>query len=146
MELKIRIGLFQECVDLSFKIPEFDQPYNIEEYKKRCDGKHLALIAKIDNEPVGFKIGFDRLKDGSFYSWMGGVLPEFRQMGVAYSLANSQEKWATENEFNSIILKTRKKHDEMIAFSLNRGFTITEEIQMDPDEETRIWMEKLLSR
>jgi hypothetical protein len=34
----------------------------------------------------------------------------------------------------------------MIAFSLNRGFTITEEIQMDPDEETRIWMEKLLSR
>jgi GNAT superfamily N-acetyltransferase len=77
---------------------------------------------------------------------MGGVLPEFRQMGVAYSLANSQEKWAAENGFNSIILKTRKKHDEMIAFSLNRGFTITEEIQMDPDEETRIWMERLLSR
>ena len=114
-------------MDLSFKIPEFNSPFKIKEYKKRCAGKHLALIAEIDNQPVGFKIGYDRFKNGSFYSWMGGVLPKFRRMGVAYSLANFQEKWAAENGFNSIILKTRKKHDEMIAFSLNRGFIIIEE-------------------
>ena len=133
-------------MDLSFKIPEFNFPYEIKEYKKRCAGKHLALIAEIDNQPVGFKIGYDRFKNGSFYSWMGGVLPKFRRMGVAYSLANFQEKWAAENGFNSIILKTRKKHDEMIAFSLNRGFIIIEETQITPVEETRIWMEKSLNR
>jgi len=138
-------GSLQECVDLSFKIPEFNSPYKIEEYKKRCAGKYLALIAEIDNQLVGFKIGYDRFKNGSFYSWMGGVLPRFRRMGVAYSLANSQEKWAAENEFRSISLKTRKKHDEMIAFSLNRGFIITEETQIIPDEETRIWMQKSLN-
>jgi hypothetical protein len=76
---------------------------------------------------------------------MGGVLLKFRRMGVAYSLANFQEKWAAENEFSSILLKTRKKHDEMIAFSLNRGFIITEETQITPVEETRIWMEKSLN-
>jgi ribosomal protein S18 acetylase RimI-like enzyme len=133
-------------VDLSSKIPEFNSPYKIEEYKKRCAGKYLALIAEIDNQSVGFKIGYDRLNDGSFYSWMGGVLPKFRRMGVAYSLANFQEKWAVENGFSSILLKTRQKHDEMIAFSFNRGFIITEETQITPAEETRIWMGKSLNR
>ena len=137
---------FQECVYLSSKIPEFNSPYKIEEYKKRCTGKYLALIAEIDNQSVGFKIGYDRLNDGSFYSWMGGVLPKFRRMGVAYSLANFQEKWATNNKFSSILLKTRQKHDGMIAFSLNRGFIITEETQIVLDEGTRIWMEKSLNR
>ena len=137
---------FQECVYLSSKIPEFNSPYKIEEYKKRCTGKYLALIAEIDNQSVGFKIGYDRLNDGSFYSWMGGVLPKFRRMGVAYSLANFQEKWAAKNGFSSIVLKTRQKHDGMIAFSLNRGFIITEETQIVLDEGTRIWMEKSLNR
>jgi len=143
--IHIRVGAFQECVDLSSKIPEFNSPYKIEEYKKRCARESLVLIAEIDNQLVGFKIGYDRFKNGSFYSWMGGVLPKFRRKGVAYSLANFQEKWAAENEFSSILLKTRKKHDEMIAFSLNRAFIITEETQIIPAEETRIWMEKSLN-
>ena len=63
-------------MDLSFKIPEFNSPYKIEEYKKRCAGKHLALIAEIDNQPVGFKVGYDRFNNGSFYSWMSGVMPK----------------------------------------------------------------------
>jgi len=143
--IHIREGAFQECVDLSSKIPEFNSPYKIEEYKKRCAGKYLVLIAEIDNQSVGFKIGYDRFNNGSFYSWMGGVLPKFRRMGVAYSLANFQEKWATKNEFSSILLKTRQNHDGMIAFSLNRGFIITEETQITPAEETRIWMQKSLN-
>ena len=142
--IHIREGTFHECVDLSSKIPEFNSPYKIDEYKKRCAGKYLALIAEID-KPVGFKIGYDRFKNGSFYSWMGGVLPKFRRMGVAYSLANFQEKWAAENKFSLILLKTQKKHDGMIAFSLNRGFIITEETQITPDEEPRIWMQKSLN-
>ncbi len=144
--IHIREGAFQQCVDLSSKIPEFKSPYKIEEYKKRCAGKYLVLISEIDNQSVGFKIGYDRFNNGSFYSWMGGVLPKFRRMGVAYSLANFQEKWATKNEFSSILLKTRQKHDGMIAFSLNRGFIITEETQITPAEETRIWMQKSLNR
>jgi GNAT superfamily N-acetyltransferase len=144
--IHIREGVFQECVDLSSKIPEFNSPYKIEEYKKRCAGEYLVLIAEIDNQPVGFKIAYDRFNDGNFYSWMGGVLPKFRRMGVAYSLANFQEKWAVENGFSSILLKTRQKHDEMIAFSFNRGFIITEETQITPAEETRIWMGKSLNR
>ena len=32
--IHVREGTFQECVDLSSKIPEFNSPYKIEEYKK----------------------------------------------------------------------------------------------------------------
>ena len=71
---------------------------------------------------------------------------ERKQLYDAYSLANFQEKWAAENKFSSILFKTRKKHDGMIAFSLNRGFIITEETQIVLDEGTRIWMEKSLNR
>ena len=69
-------------------------PYGIEEFERRCSGIHLSLIAEIENQSVGFKIGYDRFKDGSFYSWMGGVLPEFRKKGVASALADFQENWA----------------------------------------------------
>ena len=82
--------------------------------------------------------------DSSFYSWMGGVLPKFRKQGVAEKLADYQEKWASENGYNSIKLKTRKKHEAMIVFSSKRGFVITKEIPKIPEAETRICMEKKL--
>ena len=143
--IHIRKGTFQECIDLSYKISEFNTPYKIEEYKTRCNGKHLPLIAEIKNQPIGYKIGYDRFKNGNFYSWMGGVLLKFRRMGIASSLANFQEKWATKNGFTSILLKTRKKHNGMIAFSLNRSFVIVKITPTIPAKESRIWMQKTLT-
>ena len=91
-----------------------------------------------------FKVGYDRFNDGSFYSWMGGVLPRFRKMGVAQLLLAEQEAWAVQNGFSAIKLKTRKKHGAMLEFSLKRGFVIMEKIPKIPENETRIWMEKEL--
>lgn len=142
--IHIRENQLKNAFALSKNIPEFEQPYQFEEYKKRLKVKHLILTAEIQEKPVGFKIGYERNDDSSFYSWMGGVLPEFRKQGVAEQLADYQEKWAKENGYYFIRLKTRKKHKAMIAFSLKRGFRFTGEILKIPDEETRIWMEKIL--
>jgi GNAT superfamily N-acetyltransferase len=142
----IREGTFEECVNLSKKIMDFESPYEINEYKKRCETvTHLPLIADMDNKQIGFKIGYDRYKDGSFYSWMGGVLPEFRQKKVASKLADFQENWALKNGYISIQLKTRKKHKAMIDFSLKRNFLIIDKKPMDDPLETRIIMEKQLN-
>ena len=60
--MQIRKDSFEECIKLSQITPEFDSPYEINEYEKRCDGiNHLSLIANIGDIPVGFKIGYDRL-------------------------------------------------------------------------------------
>ena len=113
------------------------------EYVKRCAGvNHLSLIANIGNILVGFKVGYDRYKDGIFYSWMGGVIPEFRRNGVAHHLAIFQESWAENIGYSHIRMKTRKKYESMIKFSLKRGFVIKDEIPMENPLETRIIMEK----
>ena len=142
----IRKGTFDECFNLSKIIPEFDSPYEINEYKNRCETvNHLILIVDMDNNPIGFKTGYDRYNDGGFYSWMGGVLPRFRHKSVASKLAAYQENWAFKKGYDFIQLKTRKKHEAMINFSLNRGFTIINEIPMDDPLGTRIIMKKHLN-
>ncbi len=140
----IKTEELQTAVDLSIQIPEFDDPYPIEVYSDRLKTDRLILTAYVNNEIAGFKVGYDRFQDDSFYSWMGGVLPEYRKQGVAEKLADHQEKWAKELGYKAIKLKTRKKNKAMIAFSLKRGFDITEEIPKIPEGETRIWMEKIL--
>ena len=114
------------------------------EYERRLNESALILTAELNGSPIGFKVGYDRFKDGSFYSWMGGVLPDYRQSGVASALADVQEEWAKENGYKTIKLKTRNKHEAMIAFAIDRGFDITES---EPNKDSRwmgIWMEKIL--
>ena len=142
--IKIKIGRLEDAVDLAHQIPEFDNPYNIDEYKKRLLSDHLVITAHFENKIVGFKIGYDRFNDGSFYSWMGGVLPENRNQSIAEILADYQENWAKINGYASIRLKTRKKHEAMLSFSKKRGFVITKEIEKNPKKESRTWMEKQL--
>ena len=142
--IQIQIGNFQECIYLSIQIPEFESPYKLTEYQKRCAENHLLLIAFMDKKLVGFKVGYDRFKDGSFYSWLGGVLPQYRRQRVASMLANKQEGWARERGYTSIRLKTWKKHQAMLELCIHRGFTIIEEIPKNPEIESRIWLKKQL--
>ena len=140
----IRPGNFQECIALSRQIPEFNSPYDVTEYEKRCAEGHILLNAFVGEKPTGFKVGYDRFKDGSFYSWMGGVFPQYRKQGVSSSLANNQEKWTREKGFSSIRLKTWKRHQAMLKFCIQRGFTIIKKIPKNFDSESRIWLEKQL--
>ncbi len=142
--ITIHENQLKDAIAVSRQILEFDPPYEIDEYQKRLTTEHLILTAIDHHSPVGFKIGYDRFGDGSFYSWMGGVLPEFRRKGIAGQLAHYQEDWAREKGFTSICLKTRRKHLKMITFLLKRGFVISEEIKKIPIEETRVWMIKEL--
>jgi ribosomal protein S18 acetylase RimI-like enzyme len=49
----------------------------------------LILVASIQKMLLGYKVAY---KDGQdLYSWMGGVLPEYRKMGIAKKLADEQE-------------------------------------------------------
>jgi len=141
----IHKGKLDDAVMVSANVPEFDDPYKIPEYSKRLDSTtHLILTAYDDHNPIAFKIGYQRHSDGSFYSWMGGVLPNYRRKGIANNLADHQEAWAKKNGFNSIRIQTREKHKAMLALAINRGFQITNRIEKTPNFNTRIWMNKPL--
>jgi len=128
---------------VSTNIPEFDEPYEISEYSKRLNSTvHLILTAYDDHIPIAFKIGYDRYSDGSFYSWMGGVLPNYRRKGIANNLADHQETWARKKGYKNIKLQTRSKHNAMLALAINRGFQITNKNEKTSNSNTHIWMSK----
>lgn len=141
----IRQGTIKEVVELSRAIPEFHDPYKEEDYYERLNDKqHLILVADVHGELAGFKVGYDKFGDRSFYTWMGGVLPAFRKQGVAKMLAEYQEEYAKNAGFKSILLKTRNRHKNMLLFAISSGFKIVEVECREPIEENRILLRKLL--
>lgn len=142
-KVKIRRGTIEEAVALSRLIPEFENPAGAEIYRDRLKGRdHLILLAAID-EPCGFKVGYDREGDGTFYSWIGGVLPDYRRHGIAQALANAMEAYCRQNNY-SRLMKTRNEHRAMLHFALRNGFYITG-FKPYPDlMKSRILLEKRL--
>ena len=144
IQIQIKKGEVEEAFRLSQKMPEFEHSYPLEEYYKRLgQHKHLVLIARIADENVGFKVGYER--QGAFYSWMGGVLPAYRQCGVAKALAGVQEEWARDEGFKKVFFKTWNRHKAMLIFSLKNGFDIVKVEPREKIEDFRIILEKQLS-
>lgn len=142
----IREGTIAECIEISEKIPEFSSGnYDEASYLQRLSNtQNLILVAEKDQQVVGFKVGYDRHRDGSFYSWLGGVLPESRKDGIAAQLADEQEKWVSEQGFRSITLKTRNRFRAMLIFALKNGFLI-ENIEIKENiQDNRIILRKML--
>ena len=115
----INQGEIETVVQLTLEIPEFIEPHGAMEYHKRLTNiPHLILIAYVDDQAVGFKVGYE--KEGYFYSWMGGILPKFRRIGIAKALANTQEEWARTMGYNTITFKTRNSHKGMLIFAFEK--------------------------
>ena len=114
---EIKKGTIETAVRLSQQIAEFSEPYGIEAYESRLKNvNHLILTAFDESLPIGFKVGYER--DGYFYSWMGGVLPNYRGKGIAQQLADEQEAWAKQQNYPHITFKTRNRHRAMLLFAL----------------------------
>lgn len=125
MDVKIEHGTIDEAIAIEQRIPEFEKPYDKSEYERRLTGANpLILVARVDDSLAGYKAGYDRYRDGSFYSWVGGVLPEYRGLKIASALADEQEEWATAQGYERVVLKTRPTFENMIAFSQKRGFVV----------------------
>lgn len=84
----------------------------------------LSLVAELNGRAVGFKVGFDRYGDGSFYSWLGGVDPEARRGGVAKALLDEQERLVVAGGFDRIYVKTRNRFVAMLTLLLGNGYGI----------------------
>lgn len=143
--ITIRKGTILEATNITHQIPEFGKAYMTAEYVKRLERiPHLILVAEIAGELAGFKVGYERERDGSFYSWMGGVLPQYRRKGIASLLANRQEQWALLKGYDSVRFKTRNQRKGMLIFGINRGFKIVGFDARNQVEAHRIMLEKRL--
>ncbi|MEM8894452.1 MAG: GNAT family N-acetyltransferase [Bacteroidota bacterium] len=140
----IRQGTIEEVVQVSRQIPEFENPAGADIYHTRLDNvDHLISIAE-SNKPCAFKVGYDRDADGSFYSWMGGVLPEARRKGIAQRLADEMEIYCRSKGYSTLKMKTRNEHKAMIQCAIRNGFHITGFKAYPDPMKSRILLEKPL--
>ena len=145
MKIQIQESDIPSIVRLSQQIPEFKNPYGEEEYQKRLNPvNHLILMAYVDGKAAGFKVGYDRFEDGSFYSWMGAVHPDFRRLKLGRKLADYQHDWAKSKGYKSIKMTTRNRLKAMLIFALSDGFMITGVREAENIDEMRIDLEKIL--
>jgi len=142
-DLKIIEGTIEQAIEISKLIPELENPYEKSEYERRLNDKlNLILIAFWKGKLAGFKVGYQA--DDYFYSWLGGVIPEFRQKKIAHALAEFQQNWVRQNGIKTIKMKTRNKHKIMLHFALADGFYITGLEKQDDPKENRIFLDKEL--
>jgi GNAT superfamily N-acetyltransferase len=144
LQPEIRSVSAAEAAAFFSTIPEFRDSYPPAEYIKRlADSPHLILLAYVEGEVAGGKVGYG-LESDCFYSWMGAVRPHWRRHGIAELLAVRQEQWAREQGFSRIRFKTRNSCRAMLQFALSRGFNIIGVETKELVPEYRIWLEKSL--
>jgi GNAT superfamily N-acetyltransferase len=106
--------------------------------------KFFSILVYEDNKLVGFKLGYVR-DQAQFYSWLGGVLPEYRGLGLASELMRQQHNWCVEQKFKKIRTHTSNKFSEMISLNLKHGFEIVGTITSQ-DQPIKLILEKVLSK
>lgn len=102
----------------------------------------LALVAYDGDDPVAFKVGYRQDPD-TFYSWLGGVLPDHRRQGIALALMHHQHAWAKAQGYRFMQTKTLNRWREMLILNIRNGFVITGSY-VSKDGRLRIILEKEL--
>lgn len=144
MSISIRVGTIEEALSVEQRIPEFTEISTVEECKERIDNKpHLLLIARDNDIPIGYLIGYEA-ENGIFYSWLGGVSPGYRRMGIAQQLLEMQEIWAQHHGYEQIRAKSRNKYAGMLILLIKNGYQIVDLEQGDSVEQTKVVFQKSL--
>ncbi len=123
LEASVNNGLLLRVIG---QTPEFTEIDAEQLAERLAQPDPLALIAFDGEEPVGYKIGYRRWTDGSWYSWLGAVLPEHRGRGIAQRLLTEQERWVAAQGYRSIRVKTRNRFIAMRILLARNGYELIE--------------------
>lgn len=137
-EIDVIVGLLN-------RIPEFDGEFTADMIINRiANVETMIIVAEYAGKIIGCKIAYNRYFDGSIYSWLGAVLPPFRNQGVAFGMLSKLEEQARLKFFSAIRFKTRNKHVNMLRFALKNGFHIIGFEAKIPLTDSRIELLKMI--
>lgn len=104
----------------------------------------LMLLALLDDEPVGFKVGY-RLRPGTFYSAKGGVLPPCRRQGIARALLHVMMDCVRDWGYQTFAYDTfPNRHPGMTILGLSEGFRVAKAGYNPQYDDYRLRFEKEL--
>jgi len=103
---------------------EFNDFTDKELFSSRLQDKTPIIItATYQDQLAGYKIGYKKSKD-EFYSWLGGVVPEYRKMGIATKLRLFQEEWVLKAGYTKISVKSMNCYPAMLQLLIRGGYKI----------------------
>lgn len=83
---------------------------------------HLVL-ARVEGQAVAFKLGYED-DPRTFYSWLGGVIPDYRGLGIAAALMSTQHDWCRKHGYHKVQTKTLNRFRAMLILNIRHGFEI----------------------
>ena len=123
------------------RVPELGRAAD---YAERISGRfHIALIAESHGQSAGFKLGYARTPE-DFYSWVGGVDPEYRGLGFASALLERQEALVAEAGFSTIRVKSMNRYPAMLRLLLANGYLIEGYEPNSGPDDAKILFRKIL--
>jgi GNAT superfamily N-acetyltransferase len=144
MTVTTRYATLEEIHRLYQGIPEFGNLHSLADLQQRIGSASAnALIAEIDGQPAGFKLGYQQ-QEKVFYSWLGGVLPRFRRYGVAQALLVEQEQWARARGYRLLVVKTRNQFRAMLMMLISHHYQIVQLEKKGEVADYRLLLEKTL--
>ncbi|GAB3173867.1 GNAT family N-acetyltransferase [Telluribacter humicola] len=134
--------VLSELLRLHFQLFTGDTREALAEEIAQANGLY-TLLAYDSQQLIGFKMGYRR-KTGHFYSWLGGVLSEYRKQGIASELMQRQHSWCQQNGYHTIRTQTMNRWRSMLILNIRYGFDVVG-IVATPGQEPKIILEKRLS-
>jgi len=142
--MRVRQASLAEAIIVLNQISEFDHLETEDSLMQRLAGHaSLILVAEHNGCLVGVKIGY-RLSDSVFYSWLGGVAPAGRRMGVAQALLDAQEAWVIEQGYREIKVKSRNCFPSMLSLLMKNSYLIDDIEKKGNVADYRIYFSKLM--
>lgn len=92
---------------------------------------------------IGFKIGFETSNE-VFYSWLGAIDPNYRNLGIGRELLKKQHKWCETMGYKFIETKTKNQWKEMLLLNIKSGFDVFG-TEFDSKKELKILLRKKMN-
>lgn len=125
-------------VNIFYSMPGDDVLKGILQLHRNIFGDSEDLVSKMKSKPqllvqaamdgekvIGYKMGYPLDKD-TFYSWLGGVDPEYRGKGLASMLMEKQHEYLKEMGYKLVRTKTMNKWRGMLILNIKHGFDVIE--------------------
>ena len=121
--IPIGVGELELITELYNEV--FSPRRDLEFFRNRFRGRHNVsmLVAMLDDRHVGFAVGFE-LMPTTFFSWIRGVLPDFRRLGIATQLIQAQQAWAIDHHYNMIRFECQNQHRAMLHLAITEGYDL----------------------
>ncbi len=80
-----------------------------------------SFTATSNDRLVGFKLGYAATSK-RYYSWLGGVHPDFRRLGIALALMERQHEWVASRGYQVIETEVSQANHGMAQLNEQVGF------------------------